>query len=312
MNDSDKESKSELLNSPFLNVILFSVFWAIQIFVSKLGFVDGAKVIPFTVQSAIVSIIVLTIYALPKYFSEIKSLHKKVLLGILIANAIHFGLGGFLSNAGVALTSAINAGFLVQFSTVTTSLLAWVFLREKVTVPRVVMVALIMIGSFYLTTGGKLIVPHTGDLLILLGCLSWSTANVTIRKILKNNPVSGDAVSFLRPLAGLPLLLAFILFSPLYPDPVRQVFSYSLTSIISPLFVVLNGTFTALVWIFLNRTLKVATASYMTMMSSLTPVLVAILAIAFLKETVDAPKVMGILLIISATTVTQIQRVDKH
>ena len=303
--------KSRLLNSPFLNVIVFSVFWAIQIFVSKLGFIEGAKVIPFTVQSAIVSIVILTLYALPKSIKELKSLPRKILLGILLANAIHFGLGGFLSNAGVALTTAINAGFLVQFSTVTTSLLAWIFLREKVTLPRVAMVLLIMFGSFYLTTGGKLIIPHTGDLLILLGCLSWSTANVIIRKVLKNNPVSGDVVSFLRPLAGLPLLLCFILLSPFYPAPVRQIFSYSLFNIVSPLFVVLNGTFTALVWIFLNRTLKVATASYMTIMSSLTPVLVAIMAVVLLRETVDATKILGILLIIAATTITQLIKVDR-
>jgi len=41
------------MDSPFVNVVLFSVFWTIQIFVTKLGFLEGAEIIPFSVQSVI-------------------------------------------------------------------------------------------------------------------------------------------------------------------------------------------------------------------------------------------------------------------
>jgi len=102
----------------FLNVFLFSLFWALQILVSKMGFSAGAKAIPFTLQSAVVALIFLSVVVLPKNYKEIVSLPKKVLLGLLLANAIHFGLGGFFSNSGVALTSAVNAGFLVKFALV--------------------------------------------------------------------------------------------------------------------------------------------------------------------------------------------------
>jgi uncharacterized membrane protein len=51
-------------------------------------------------------------------------------------------------------------------------------------------------------------------------------------------------------------------------------------------------------WIFLYRTLKVATASYMTLMSMLTPVIVTLLAIVFLDESLIWVQVIGAALIL--------------
>jgi uncharacterized membrane protein len=55
-------------------------------------------------------------------------------------------------------------------------------------------------------------------------------------------------------------------------------------------------------WFYLNRTLKVATASYMTLMSMVTPVLVGILALLFLGETLVWVQVIGAALIILSGT----------
>ena len=57
-------------------------------------------------------------------------------------------------------------------------------------------------------------------------------------------------------------------------------------------------------WTYLNRTLKVATASYMTMMSMVTPVLVSLLAIIFLGETLAWVQVAGAGIIISSGVFT--------
>lgn len=298
--------------TPLFNVLAFSSFWAIQIFVSKLAFLAGASVIPFTVQSAIFAIITLTILVLPTRLNELKNITPKVLLGLLVANAIHYALGGSLSNAGTAMTSAINAGFLVQFSTITTTILAWLILKEKLTKSKIITVILILIGSFLLITGGQLIIPRIGDTLILLACLSWSTGNVLVRKTLKNTPVSGDVVSFLRPLAGLPVLLFFIALSAFYPSPVKEVFQQDLFNYQFIFYAALNGVFAALLWIFLNRTLKIASASYMTMMSSTTPLMVSLMAIIFLNEKISVIQAIGILVIISSGIITQLLKIDQH
>jgi len=234
------------------------------------------------------------------------------LAGLLFANAIHFGLGIFFCNAGIALTSAINVGFLIKFGLVTTTLLALIVLHEKMTLSKMMVVLIMLIGSFLISTKGNLIVPQFGDVLIILACLCWSTANVLVRKILKDSTISDEIVTWLRPVAGIPLLVAFVFLAPLYPEPIRKVFEINILEIGFPFLVVANGFFLALLFLYLNRTLKIASASYMTMMSMITPVIVTVLAFAFLKETMEWIQVVGAILIISSGVVTHYLQIDKQ
>lgn len=291
-----------------INVTLFSIFWALQIFVSKLGFNAGAKAVPFTLQSAFVAFIVLAIIVLPKNLKNLLKIPQKVLLGLLLANAIHFGLGGFFSNSGVALTSAVNAGFLVKFALVTTILLAWIFLKEKMTLTKAVSALIMILGGYLISTKGQTIIPQIGDVLIILACLSWSIGNILVRKAIKNSNISSDIVSFLRPVAGIPVFLFFIFLSPFYPAQIRNAFTADYFNFSFFPYVLGSGIFTALLWIFLNRTLKVATASYMTMMSMMTSVFVAILAVSFLKEQITFAQIFGGILTITAGIVIHIFR----
>lgn len=298
--------------SPFFNVFLFSLFWALQIFISKLGFNAGAKAVSFTFQSAMVALIALSLYVLPKDYILVKNLPKKILSGLLLANAIHFGLGGFFSNSGVALTSAVNAGFLVKFALVTTTVLAWIFLKEKMTWVKFIAVLVMLFGNFLISTKGQSIIPQTGDLLIIVACICWSVGNILIRNTLKNNnSVGADIVTFLRPVAGIPVLLFFILLAPFYPTTIQSVFNVNFVDFRYLIYVIGNGVFTALLWIYLNRTLKVASASYMTMMSMMTSVFVAFLALVFLRETMNSAQILGAVLTISAGVITHYAGVAK-
>lgn len=304
--------KRNFAQSPFANVLLFSTFWAIQVFVSKLAFNAGAPVVPFTVQSLVISILLLGLYILAFKREKLFLIPTSILGGLLIASAIHGGIGGLLSNAGVSLTSAINAGFLLQFTTVTTSVLAWLIIKEKMTASKALTIAFIMLGTFFLVTKGHLSAPRIGDLLIILACLAWSTGNVLTRKILKNNKVDADVVSLFRPIAGLPIILASVVAAPLYPQQLQPAFQTNLLDTTFLGYATINAIFAILLWIFLNRTLQIASASYMTMMSSLTPVLVAILALAFLHESLAPIQWVGALLVMSSSFATYLLRIDKH
>ena len=298
-------------SAALINVTLFSLFWALQIFISKLGFNAGAKAVPFTLQSAFVALIVLAIIVLPKNLKQIINLPRKILLGLLLANAIHFGLGGFFSNSGVALTSAINAGFLVKFALVTTILLAWIFLKEKMTATKAISALIMISGGYLLSTKGQTLVPQIGDVLIIAACFAWSIGNILVRKAIKDSDINGDIVSFLRPIAGIPIFLFFIFLSPFYPPQIRNVFTADYFNLSFFPYVLGSGIFTALLWIFLNRTLKVATASYMTMMSMMTSVFVALLAVSFLKEQITFPQIAGGLLTIIAGVAIHYSDIDK-
>jgi drug/metabolite transporter (DMT)-like permease len=303
---------SNLNKSPLCNVSLFSIFWALQILTSKLAYAAGAKLVPFVVQTFTITFIVLTIYVLPREYKDLKNLSPRIWLGLLIAGGIHMGIGSALSYMGIALTSAINAGALGQFGTVTTPVLAWFILKEKFTLAKTVSIITIILGVFLLVTKGQLVIPHIGDILLLLSCIAWSLGNVLVKRIVKSTSVSENIAAFMRPAAGLPLLIFFILLTPLYPPPVKAIFSENYFDFHYLGFVILNGILTAICFICLIKTLKVASASYMSMMSATTPILVTLLAVIFLKEKLYLVQIIGITLIIASGTLTQYLKTDKH
>lgn len=266
----------------------------------------------FLIQSAIVSLVLLAVYVLPQKHQELKSLPRKVFGGIVLANAIHFGLGAFFINSGTALTSAVNVGFLSKFATVTTIIFAWLILKEKLTKSKLISVAIMIVGVFLITTKGQVIVPQPGDILVLLACTSFSLGNVLMRKFLKNYAVSGELVSFLRPVSGLPILLIFLLFSPIYPQQIQPVFNVNISNLTFLPYIIGSSLASSLLTIFLNRTLKVSSASYMSMMSMMTPVIVSAMAIILLGESMVLIQLVGAILIILSGIATHYLKIEKQ
>ena len=253
----------KLINSPLFNASLSTIFWAIQIFVAKLGLNAGADAVLFNFQSSVFALLLLSIYGLfAGVWPVLKTLSKRTLAVLIGANAIVMVFGGLFFNAGAKLTTAINVGFLTQFTTVATVLIAWVLLRERIDLPKAVTVFMLLAGTFLLVTEGRLIVPHIGDIFILISCVAWSTANVLIRKSLKNTEVPPDAATLLRPIVGLPIAFTLIMFANIYPEPLRTFFDVNIFSPDYLGYAAINGFMLTLQWIFINKSLKVSSASY--------------------------------------------------
>jgi drug/metabolite transporter (DMT)-like permease len=301
----------KLLKSPFFNVSILTISWALQIFIAKLAFIAGAKLFTFSIQTLIVTSVFLLLYILPK-IKDFKKLSLSVFLWLCVIGALGSGIGGTFSNAGVGLTTAINAGFLFQVDIALTVIFAWMILKEKLDKTKILMLFMILVGSFFLTTNGRLTIPHVGDLLILAACVCYALSTVLARKFLKNTSVDPDFASFLRSFVSTPVLLAVILMSSIFPEAIRKSFEVNLLDFKQFFYVILNSLALFALLIFLNRSLKLASASYTAMMSSAMPFLVAILGVIFLKESLTLIQFFGALLIISASFVTFIVRVDKH
>lgn len=291
-------------SSPAFNVLMFSTFWALQIFFSKLGFNAGAIVLSFQLLSTIIAFVVLVIVILPKVRSQFSLLfnnQRRLFWKLYFANGIQAGFGTCLALIGIALTDAINAGFLVKLATVTTLMFAWIILKEKLSALKVATVFLMLLGAYLLTTKGQVLIPRPGDFFLLSACVCWSFGNVLVRKFLKDQPIQPDVVTMQKPLASFPVLLVLVGFSFFYSGPVvgtNQLLSCCSFSTSDLIYAILNGFCLAMAWIFLYRTLKVSTASYMTLMSMLTPVIVTLLAIVFLDESLIWVQVIGAALIL--------------
>jgi len=295
--------------SPLFNVLMFSAFWALQIFVAKLGFLAGAEALSFQALSMLVVLLILGVFLLPKVGGELVYVFKHqpdLFWKLFFANGIQAGLGTCLSLIGIALTEAINAGFLVKLATVTTTLFAWIILHERLTPLKVATVFVMLCGAYLLTTRGQAILPRVGDLFILGACFCWSLGNVLVRKFLKSQAVKADAVTLQKPLAGLPVVLVLLAVSAYSTvayaklPPVLSCCDFS--SHYWP-YALGSGLCLALAWMYLNRTLKVATASYMTLMSMVTPVIVGLLALVFLGESLVWVQVVGAGMILASGVV---------
>ncbi len=77
------------------NVLMFSGFWAMQIFITKLGFNSGAQVLSFQLLSILIAMVILVIVILPKYGTEIGDYFRnqpRLFWKLFFANGIQSGL----------------------------------------------------------------------------------------------------------------------------------------------------------------------------------------------------------------------------
>jgi len=286
--------------------MMFSLFWAFQIFFAKLGFVAGANVLPFQVGMVVTALFTLVVLILPRSGPELIKLYKfhpGIFWRLYFANILQAGLGTCLSIIGIALTDAINAGFLVKLATITTILFAWLILNENISGLKAIIVFVMLFGAYLLTTKGQSLLPKVGDLIILGACVCWSLGNVLVRKILITQRVNADVVTMQKPMAGLPVVLLLVgisVYFPSLPGRLKVVLNCCSFAPTNFPYVAGAGLCLGLAWIYLYRTLHVATASYMTLMSMATPIIVSLLAMVFLNERLIWVQIIGAGMIILA------------
>ncbi len=289
----------QLTASPLYNVLLFSTFWAFQIFFAKLGFMAGAMVVPFQIVSIIGALVTLAVLILPDSGPKLVHLFKhqpSIFWKLFLANGIQAGLGSYLSIIGIALTDTINAGFLVKITAVFTILFAWIILKENLSGLKISVVFVMLLGAYLLTTKGQGMLPRVGDVFILGACFCWSLGSVLVRKILSTQTVEADVVTIQKPIASLPLFSILVGISLIYPEMLGNLKAF-LMCCTFPLayipYALGSGFCLAMAWIYLYRTLDRATASYSTLMSMATPIMVSVLAMIFLNERLVWVQVVG-------------------
>ncbi len=255
--------------------------------------------LPFQVVISVAATIAVAILLWPKTNAPLRQLIKQrpaLFWELFLANAIQAGIGAILNIIGIAWTDAINAGFLVKIATVSTIFFAWLILKESISGLKIAIVFLMLFGAYLLTTKGQSLLPKVGDLFILGACICWSMGSVLVRKTLKTQAVDADVVTMQKPLASLPVFFVLIGISQFSPNlfgslqPVLKCCTFSPSYLI---YAIGCGFCLAMSWIYLFRTLSVATASYMTLMSMLTPIIVSILALAFLDERLVLIQIVG-------------------
>lgn len=160
-----------------------------------------------TIKNTIVAVLLIGVILAFRRLSEIKALNRKqwVKLGVIgvIGGALPFAL--FFT--GLSMTSAISGSLIHKTLFLWVGLLAWPFLKERLTLLQGVGVALLFASNFFVGgfTGFSF---NTGELMILAATLLWAVENIIAKKALVD--ISSLTLASARMVIGSSLLIIFL------------------------------------------------------------------------------------------------------
>lgn len=279
----------------FLFSISGSFLWAIGIVISRFLLLGG--------EDPLNLVIWINLLACPLWFGLFTK-HKKEFFKLRRRDYITLIVIGIAGSIGLNLlqamalknTTAVNFSFLYRTVVIFTIILAWIFFKEKITFKKIILSAVILIGSYFLTTKGQAISLQKGDIYTILMALSAAF----IGNILVKHTVS-----------------------KMHPD-----LSVSVTMIITSISLVVMGilkqiiTFPSQIWwivagaliIFFqlrcrNRAYVHATASFVSMIYCFTPLFVTLFSFPLLGERLDLIQITGGLLIVFSGVLAEKMRI---
>ncbi|MBL7170358.1 MAG: DMT family transporter [Candidatus Aenigmarchaeota archaeon] len=279
------------IEKKIIYVLAFSIFWALEIFFTKLALNNGAEFLPLSLQNMLLGGIILLFYVLITKRDKVKNVKKKYISRIFLMG-FFLTIGYLLSIYGLNLSTSVNYGFLIKTTIVFTPFLGFLLLKEKFNKNKVFLLITLLLGAYLMTVGINRIIPRVGDLLIIGAAFFFSSA-VIIQKPLTNN-IDPNVVSVSRILVSSFFLLIIFLF-----------LSSVTFKIQTPIYGILIAFSFAMNEIFLSKTLSVSSVSYFSMMSMSVPIIISILGLIFLKESLGLFQGIGGIIIIISGILTQ-------
>ncbi|MBR9690724.1 DMT family transporter [Candidatus Woesearchaeota archaeon] len=182
----------------------------VSIFINKFG-VSGINPSMFTfLKNLIVGIFLFSIIVLFKKFSELKQLKRNDWLKLFTIGLIGGSIPFLLFFNGLKLTSAISASFIHKTLFIWVTLLAALFLKEKINKTYILGAGLLVIANFLLLSI-KSFTIGLGEIMIFAATLLWSAEVALSKYILKD--LSFEVVVFGRMFFGSIFILIYLGFT---------------------------------------------------------------------------------------------------
>jgi drug/metabolite transporter (DMT)-like permease len=276
-------------------LLIFSSAWAFYIFFSRIILNMGVHPVSLSFKTYIFSLPVLFFFNF-NYLKNLKNIKMRGWLFMVLSGAV-IALGQIVGNFGLKLSTSLNYGFLIKSTIIFSPLLAFLFLGEGWRKSKTGLIVLFLLGAWLISTQGKMLVPKMGDLLIILSALFIALSTIFQKPALKTG-VKPSLVALFRALCA---WFVFLLVAPFFDKNFFVLKGW--------VYLALAGVFYGVMTVFLSKTLKIASVAYASFMSMLTPVLVVILGVVFLKESLTIFHVLGGGLIILSSFVVHKKRI---
>lgn len=274
-----------------------TILISFSIFFRKIALIKDVPPITLLIQFVLIASITLSMNLLlfqRKYLKKIKNIKCKEWKNTFFAGVFLFS-GYLASNYGLRFTTSINYSFLNKSNLIFIPLLAFFFLREKITKEKIFLAFIFFIGIYLVTTSGKFIIPHFGDLLVIIATFFFSSFTIMNKNLVKMLEPEIASWGVLSCVAILALIFGFIL----------KINIFSSAGI---LFVFLSGLVEGIIILFINKTIRITNMTYYVMMIMFTPVINLILGILFLNEMINFIQLIGgIIIIISGIMVQRLR-----
>lgn len=255
--------------------------------VNKAGLNRGLDSLSFALTSGTVSAILAFIYILPKQ-KEIKGFSRSDWLNIIILGIIASGTAALTRFWGMSFTSAINANLLSKTNILFIVPIAYFMVGERISKRALLSILIVFVGSFLLSTGGAMIIPKAGDLIIIFAALQLAFANTLAKKVMLR--ISAANVSMLRLIIGAVFMLVTV---PLFMG--SSAFSSLSTGF---WYVIVSGVLSVIYVFCLYKGIHLAGASIGNTFYQIQAIFTIILAYTFLGESLSLVGGLGGLLIL--------------
>ena len=261
---------------------IVAILLSFSIFFKKVALTKGVPPMTLLIQFILIASIILNINLLlfqKKNIKKIRNIKRWEWKNAFFAG--FFLISAYLASTyGLRFTTSINYSFIIKSNLFFVPILAFFFFQEKITKEKIFLAFTFFTGIYLVTTKGQFILPHFGDLLIIVAAFFFSTfsiVNKKMAKMLEPEIISWGVTSCAAIFA---LILIFIL----------QV---NVFSSIGLMFVFLSGLAEALIILFMNKIIRITSMTYYVMMTMFVPVINLILGILFLHETIYFIQLIG-------------------
>jgi drug/metabolite transporter (DMT)-like permease len=208
--------------------------------------------------------------------------------------------GGFLFNVfmlyGLKLSTASATGILTSTTPVFTTLLAFIFLREKITHRKLlaIVIAVIGVAIVNINTGDTSILKWNliGNFFIILAVISGAFLTIYIKKIAHRVTALGMSLVFnlFSALLFFPLALWEIFYLPSIHIDMKTCF-------LILIYTISGSIIFTLLW---NKGVSKINASTASLFTGIMPISTVILAYTFLSETITVYQLIGMIAILLA------------
>ena len=280
--------------APYLLIAAAMLFWSGDIIVVRAARFDIPP-IGLVFWQCLVAIVVLfpLIYGKIRAQMPILKRHWKTMLLFGVLQAV---TGQALLYIGVHNTPAVNAGLLVATMPIVVIVLAWIILRDRITLLQGGAVALALVGITAIMTEGNFTTVlevqfAKGDLWVECAILSFSLYTVLVKKLMPEglNPfVLFQAMVTCAVIVLFPFYVAEIVLTPGRVE-------FNLMTLAVVLYIAVFGWILALVCY--NVAVAHIGPGKAGMFSNLSPVFTVILAVALLGETLSPHHYLGMVFV---------------